>query len=140
MLIEYMTREKPLLPSSIPFILFSSSYPSTSPFSSTLFDLYFLCFLFWVLSCTSVSSSSDSSHEICSSLESWPSMLANFSNNTTILQISFLKSYNSLKFFNFLKTSVFYFVSVCYFVFLTLDLWTAFALAFVCILLILKGL
>ena len=55
-------------------------------------------------------------------------MPANFSNTTTILQISFLNPCNSLKSSNFFETSAFHFVSVCCFIFLAWDLRTASAL------------
>ena len=77
--IEYVTREK-LLSSFTLSIAFSFSCPPTSPSSSALSELCSLCFLFSVLPCTSVSFFSDSGHENCSSLESWPFIPANFSN------------------------------------------------------------
>ena len=134
-----MTGEKLLLSSFTLSILFSSSCPPTS-FSSALSSSCSFYFLFSLLPCTSVSSLSDSSHENCSFLESWPSMLANFSNTTAILWISFLNPCNSLKSSNFLKTSAFYSASVCCFVFPALDLQTTSTLAFTCALSASKGL
>ena len=119
-LTEYATGEKLLLPSSI------SSAPAI------FFSLYFP---FSLLFCTSVSSLLDSSHKIYFSSESWLSILANFSNATTILQI-----FNLLNLFNFLEMSAFYSVFICCFVFLILDLQTTSVLAFAHALFASKGL
>ena len=120
---EYTIREKLLLSSSTPSILFS--LPSNPAILSSLY------FPFSLLFCTSVSSSSDASHKNCSSLESWLSIPASFSIATAILQTSFLNPHNLLNLSNFLNTSIFHSVSVCCFVFLALDLQIASILAFV---------
>ena len=138
-LTEYVTGEKLLFSSFIPFILFFSFCPLTS-FSSTPSSSYSLCFLFSLLPCTSISFPLDSGHENCSSSESWPSIPASFFKATMILWIFFLKPCNSLNSSNFLETPAFHFASVCCFVFLALDLQTASALAFACALSASKGL
>ena len=137
---ENTTREKLLFLSSIPSILFSSSCFLMFFSSSALFELCSFCFLFFLLSCTSVSFLLDSGHNNSSSSESWLSIPASFSDATAILQISFLNPQSSLNSFNFLKTSAFYFMSICCFIFLTFDLQTASALAFVHALSASKGL
>ena len=129
---ENATREKLLFPSSTLSISFSSpSIPSI--FSS-------LCFPFFLFSCTSVFSPSNSGHEINSSSESWPSIPANASNATAILCTSFLNPLNSSKPSSFHKTSDFHSASVCCFAFLALDLLAASDLAFACTLSVSKGL
>ena len=124
-----MTGEKLLLFSSTPSIpFFSFCFLTSSSFSAPSI-LFSLCFPFSLLFCICISSS-----------VSWLSMPANFSNATAILQTSFFNLCNSLNSSNFLKTSIFYSTSICCFVFLTLDHWTASALAFTCALSALKGL
>ena len=85
-------------------------------------------------------SSSDSSLDNNSSSESWPLMLASFSNATAILCTSFLKPCNSPKPSSFLKTSAFYSTSVCCFALLTCDLLAVSTLVFAWILSASKGL
>ena len=127
---EYVTREKLLLPSSTPSILFSSFCPPTSSSSFALSILFSFCFPLSLLPYTSISSPLDSGHEYCSSSEFWLSIPANFSKATTILQMSFLNLCDSLRSSNFFNTSIFHSVSICCFVFLTLDLQTTSAQAF----------
>ena len=135
-----MTREKLPSSSSIPSILFSSSYPLVSSSSFTLSTLSSFCFPFSLLPYTSINFPSDSGYEICFSLESSPSIPASFSKATAILWMSFLMLLNSLRLSNFLKISACHSTSVCYFTFLTLDLLAISALVFACALSALKGL
>ena len=137
---EYMTREKLLLPSSIPSIPFSSFWPLTYSSSFTPFKLISFCFLFFLLSCTSISFPSDSGHDNSSSSESWLSIPASFSNATAIIWTSFLNSWSSLNSSSFLKTSAFHSTFVCCLVFLAFDLQTVSTLAFACVLSVSKGL
>ena len=129
---ENATREKLQLPSFTPSIPFSSSSILSIPSS--------LHFPFSLFSCTSVSSPSDSGHEINSSLESWPPILANFSKATAILHMSFLNLLNSSKPSSLRKTSAFHSASVCCFTFLAFDLLAVSTLTFACALSASKGL
>ena len=126
-------------PSSTPSISSSSSCLLTSPFT-TLSSLYSLCFPFSILPRTSVTSPSDSGHDICSLSESWLSIPASLSNAAAILRMSFLSPYNSSKLSSFCETSTFHSASICCFAFHTFDLLAISTLAFVRALSVSKGL